>query len=75
MGHNRAGDKARAKARRRKREEVRLARKAQAAEATDGAAATGGGITATIKEAAHGVTEAVGGAVKSVVRKIKEALE
>jgi hypothetical protein len=70
MGHNRSGDKRRARLKRRYREEVRLAAKASA-QAEGGATAKTGGLTSKVKKAAKGVVEKVGDLMKAAGEKIK----
>ena len=72
MGHNRAGDRARARLRRRRREETRLAQRVADQKAADsrGTVAT---LTAKVKDVAKGVAEKVGGAVQAVRDKLKKS--
>ena len=65
MGYNRAGDQRRARLKRRRREEARLARKANGETQPEAA-----GLAGKVKDLAKGAAETVGGLVKSAARKI-----
>jgi hypothetical protein len=62
MGHNRAGDRARVKLRRRRREEKRLAHKSEAEQAPD----------ATLADKLKGAARAVTGKVGEMLHVLKE---
>jgi len=69
MGHNRAGDRVRARKRLHRREARRLEKVAVLAQAADTPAAEG--LASKAKHLAQDVVAAVGGLVKKVVGKVK----
>jgi hypothetical protein len=75
VGHNRAGDNARLKERRRRREQLRLAHAAGPPDRPPRSRPASRGLVASVEEAAKGAVHKVGGLVKAAGRRIKKALE